>query len=103
MAWEGLGGGTVAEAVRQRIVPSGILGLQRDQSGDSVVPTPSSGPSVRRRAIADLGWGLLGLSAGAISSLSFGVTEGVLAIGLATSWHALLRYVTEWNCPSRGV
>jgi hypothetical protein len=32
---------------------------------------------------------LLGLAAGAISGLSFGVAEGVFADGLATLWHAL--------------
>jgi hypothetical protein len=29
------------------------------------------------------------LVAGAVSGLSFGVAEGVLAVGLATSWHGL--------------
>jgi hypothetical protein len=55
-------------------MPGGILGLQRDQLGDGVVPTLSSGPSVRRPTVTDLGWRLFGLPASAISSLSFGVT-----------------------------
>ena len=38
---------------------------------------------------AYLGERLLDLTTGAISSLSFGVAEGVLADGLATSWHTL--------------
>ena len=70
-------------------MPSDILGLQLDQPGDGVVPTLSSGPSVRRPTVTDLGKRLDGLAAGAISSLSFGVAEGVLANWLATSWHAL--------------
>jgi hypothetical protein len=70
-------------------MPSDVLGLQRDQPGDGVVPTLSSGPSVHRPTVTDLGERLLGLAAGTISGLSFGVAEGVLAIGLATCWHAL--------------
>jgi hypothetical protein len=85
---KGFGGDTIAQAVRQRVMPGGILGLQRDQLGDGVVPTLGSGPSVRRPAVTDLGERLLGLAADAISSLSFGVAEGVLAIGLATCGHA---------------
>ena len=69
-------------------MPSGILGLQRDQPGHGVVPTLRSGPFVRGATITDLGERLLD-SEGAISSLSFGVAEGVLADGLATSWHTL--------------
>jgi hypothetical protein len=65
-----------------------LLGLQRDQLGDGVAPALSSGPSVRRPTITDLGKRLLDLAAGAISRLSFGVAEGVLAGGLATLWHA---------------
>jgi hypothetical protein len=86
---KGLGGGTFAQAVGQRIIPTDILSLQRDQPGDGVVPTLSSGPSVRRPTVTDLGERLLGLAASAISSLSFGVAEGVLAIGLAICRHAL--------------
>ncbi len=79
-----LGGGTIAQAVGQRIVPGGILGLQRDQRGGGVVSPLSSGPSVRWPAVTDLGRRLPSLAAGAISRLSFGVAEGVLAGGLAT-------------------
>ena len=86
---KGLGGGTIVQAVGQRVVPGGILGLQRGQPGHGVVPALSSGPSVRWPAVADLGERLLGLAAGAISRLSFGVTEGVFASGSATLWHAL--------------
>ena len=95
-----LGGGTIAQAVGQRVVPGGILGLQRDQPGDGVVPALSSGPSVRRPTVTDLGKRLLGLAAGAISRLSFGVAEGVLAsrVGDLVAC-SVLRYVTEWYCP----
>ena len=41
---KGLGGDTIAQAVGQRVVPGGILGLQRDQPRDRVVPTLSSTP-----------------------------------------------------------
>jgi hypothetical protein len=67
---KGLGGDTIAQAVGQRVMPG-------------------SGPSVRRPTVTDLGKRLLDLAAGAISRLSFGVAEGVLAGGLATLWHAL--------------
>jgi hypothetical protein len=77
------------QAVGQRIMPTDILSLQRDQPGDGVVPTLSTGSSVRRPTVTDLGERLLGLATSAISSLSFGVVEGVLAIGLATCRHAL--------------
>lgn len=39
---EGFGGGAVAEAVRQRIGPGGILGLQGEQLGDAVTPAPGA-------------------------------------------------------------
>ena len=32
------------------------LGLERDQPGDGMVPTLSSGPSVPRQTVADLRW-----------------------------------------------
>ena len=48
------------------------LGLERDQPGDGIVPTLSSGPSVPRPTVADLRWRLFGVEAGAISGLSFG-------------------------------
>jgi hypothetical protein len=35
---KGLGGGTIVQAVGQRVMPSDILGLQRDQPGHGVVP-----------------------------------------------------------------
>jgi hypothetical protein len=81
---KGLGGSTIAQAVVQRIMPTAILSMERDQPGDGVVPTLRSGPSVRRPTVTDLGERLLGLAASAISSLSFGVAESVFDIGLAT-------------------
>src|SRR3954471_14666751 len=86
---KGLSGGTLVQAVGQCVVPGGLLGLQRDQPGDRVIPALSSGPPVRRPTVADLRERLLGLAAGAISRLSFGVAEGVFASGLTTLWHAL--------------
>jgi hypothetical protein len=35
---QGHGGGSVAEAIRQDIVPGGVFGLQGEQPGDQVVP-----------------------------------------------------------------
>ena len=67
---KGLGGDTIAQAVGQRVMPGGILGLQRDQLGDGVVPTLSSGPSVRRPTVTDLGKRLVGLATGAIDLMS---------------------------------
>ena len=46
-------------------MPSDILGLQLDQPGDGVVPTLSSGPSVRWPTVTDLGKRLVGLATGA--------------------------------------
>src|SRR3954470_6208724 len=51
---KGLSGGTPVQAVGQCVVPGGILGLQRDQSGDRVIPALSFAPSVRRPTVADL-------------------------------------------------
>jgi hypothetical protein len=89
MALKSLRGGSITQAIGQRILPGDILGLQRDQHGHGVVPALRSGASVRRPPITDLGWRLLSISASAISSLSFGVAEGVLAIGLAVCWHTV--------------
>ena len=77
-------------------MPSGILGLQRDQPGHGVVPTLRSGPLVRGATITDLGERLLDLTTGAISSLSFGVAEGVLADGLATLYGD---FGVKWDSP----
>jgi hypothetical protein len=68
---ECLGSGTVAQAVREHLMPGDILGLQRDQPGDGIVPTLSSGPSVPLPTVPDLGGGCTA-SRRAISGLSFG-------------------------------
>jgi hypothetical protein len=86
---ESLGGGAVTKAVGQGVAPGGVFGLQGEQFGDGVVPSLRSGASVRRTAIADGEWRLLGLPAGAISGLSFGVAEGVVTYRLAASWHGV--------------
>jgi hypothetical protein len=86
---ESLGGGAVTKAVGQGVAPGGVFGLQGEQFGDGVVPSLRSGASVRRTAIADGEWRLLGLPAGAISGLSLGVAEGVVTYRLAASWHGV--------------
>ena len=86
---ESLGGGAVAKAVGQGVAPGGVFGLQGEQFGDGVVPSLWSGASIRRSAIADQRWRLLGLPTGAISGLSFGVAEGVVTCRLAASWHGV--------------
>jgi hypothetical protein len=83
-----LGGGAVAEAVRQGVAPGGVFGLQGEQFGDCVTPSLWSGASIRRSAIADRWWRLLGLPTGTISGLSFGVAEGVVTCRQAASWHS---------------
>ena len=84
-----LGGGAVTKAVGQGVAPGGVFGLQGEQFGDGVVPSLRSGASVRRTAIADAGWRLLGLATSAITGLSFGVAEGVVTFRLAASWHGV--------------
>jgi hypothetical protein len=86
---ESLGGGAVTKAVGQGVAPGGVFGLQGEQFGDGVVPSLRSGASVRRTAIADAGWRLLGLATSAITGLSFGVAEGVVTFRLAASWHGV--------------
>ena len=84
---QSFGGGTVAEAVGQGLIPAGILGLQREQFGDGGPPALRSGAAIRRSAVADHRKLLLGLATGTIACLSLSVTEGVLTFRLATSWH----------------
>jgi len=84
---QSFGGGTVAEAVGQGLIPVGILGLQRKQFGNSGPPALRSGAAIRRPAVADHRELLLGLVAGAIACLSLSVAEGMLTFRLATSWH----------------
>jgi hypothetical protein len=86
---ESLGGGAVTKAVGQGVAPGGVFGLQGEQFGDGVVPSLRSGAPVRRAAIADAGWRLLGLATSAITGLSFGVAEGVVTFRLSASWHGL--------------
>ncbi len=81
------GSGSVAEAVRQGVVPDGVLGLQGEQSGDRVVPALRAGAPVDRPPIADDGRRLLSLAASPIAGLAFGVAEWVLTFGMSASWH----------------
>ena len=86
---ESLCGGAVPKAVGQGVAPGGVFGLQGEQFGDGVMPSLRSGASVRRAAIADAGWRLLGLATSAISCLSFGVGEGVVTFRLTASGHGV--------------
>ena len=94
---QSFGGGTVAEAVAQCLVPAGILGLQREQLGDGGPPALRSGAAIRRPAVSDhRGW-LLSLVAGTVACLALSVAEGMLAFRLATSLAcSILRYITEF-------
>ena len=52
---QGGGSGSVAEAVRQGVVPDGVFGLQGEQSSDRVLPALRAGALVDRPPIADDG------------------------------------------------
>ena len=81
------GGGGVAEAIWQGVVPGDVLGLQREQSSDHVVPALQAGAPVDWPPVADDRCWLVGLTARAVAGLAFGVAECVLPFGLATSGH----------------
>ena len=68
-------------------MPSSVFGLQGEQFGDGIKPALGSGAFVLRPAIADDWCGLIGLEPSAVSRLSLGVGEGVLALWLASSGH----------------
>jgi hypothetical protein len=92
---ERLAGGGVAEAFWQGIEPDGIFSLQAEQDGNCVIPALWPGASVLWVAVSNFRHWLEGLSAGAIPGLSFGVAEGVLALGLTTWWHFCLGEITR--------
>ena len=83
---QGFGRGGLTQSVWQSVSPGGVVGLQREEFGDGVVPALGTGPAIGRPAIADGGTGLFGLT-GAVSRLSFGVAEGVAALRLWAFWH----------------
>jgi hypothetical protein len=84
---QGGGSGSVAEAVRQGVVPDGVFGLQGEQSSDSVLPALRAGAPVDRPPIADDGRRPRSLAASTIARLAFGVAEWVLTFGMSASWH----------------
>ena len=61
--------------------------LQGKQLGNRIVPAMQPGASVMRAAVSDCWCWLGSLAAGSISGLTFGITEGMFAFGLATSRH----------------
>jgi hypothetical protein len=83
----------VAKTFRQGIVPAGVFGLQDKQCCDSVAPALRTCATVDRPSVLDYGHCIDGFgdgcAAGPIASLAFGVTERVLAFGLATSGHGV--------------
>src|SRR5208282_3652309 len=84
---QGRSGGSVAEAIRQDVVPGGVFGLQGEQPGDQVVPALRAGAPVDCPPIADGRCWLVGLAACAVASLAFGVGECVLTFGGSASGH----------------
>jgi hypothetical protein len=80
------GGGSVAEAIWQGVVPGGVLRLQPEQPGDQVVPALQAGAPVDWPSIADdRRW--LGLAARAVARLAFGAAECVFTFGDSASGH----------------
>ena len=86
---QGFGGGGVVQAFGQGVGPGGVVGLQREQFGDRVVPALGPGAAVGWPAVADRGTCVLGLLTGAVARLSFGAAERVLAWRLAAFGHGL--------------
>jgi hypothetical protein len=84
---QSLGGGVVAQVFWLRVAPSGVFGLQGEEFGDRVAPTPRPGASIDWPAIADQVRRLLVFLTGAISGLSLGVAESVATFRAAASRH----------------
>lgn len=84
---QGGGGGRVAKGVRQSFAPGGVFGLQGEQFGDGIAPALWSGAPVGGAPVSEHGRGLLGLAAGAIAGLAFGVVERVFPLGRSASGH----------------
>ena len=84
---ERLGGRSAGEGFGQGLVPSGVFGLQGEQFGDGIIPSLGSGTFISGSAIPDKWRGLIGLQPSAVTGLSLGIAEGVLALGLASSGH----------------
>jgi hypothetical protein len=78
-----LGCGGVAEPVGQGIEPGNEFGLQGEQLGDGIVPALWPGTPVGWPPIANLDDGrrMIGLVAGAVPGLSFGVAERGFTFG----------------------
>ena len=81
------GGGGVAEAIGQNVVPGGVFGLQGEQPRDQVVPTLQAGAPFDWPPIVDDRRWLAGLAACAVASLAFGIAECVLTFGGSASGH----------------
>lgn len=77
------------EPVGQVVSPGGIVGLQHEQLGDSVMPSLWPGAPVSGPSVADCGAHLLGLPPKAMAGLSFGIAERVLAFRLSPFRHSL--------------
>ena len=99
MACRAVGGGGVAQTVRQSVVPGGIFGLQGEQLGDRVVPALWAGAPVGWPPVADDRRWLIGFAARAVAGLAFGVAERVLTFGLSASGHGWspLRNAIQWE------
>src|SRR5271166_3596646 len=74
---QGRGGGSVAEAIRQDVVPGGVFGLQGEQPGDQVVPALRAGAPVDWPPASDDGCCLVGFAARAIAGLAFVRLQGL--------------------------
>jgi hypothetical protein len=81
---QGLAGGAITGGFGQRLEPSGVLGLQRQELGDGVMPALWPAAAIGRPTISDRRH--LGVTR-SVERLALGSGERPFALWLASSWH----------------
>ena len=76
-----------AQSLGQAVGLNDVLGSERDQLGDDVMPPLWPGTPVGGPPVADRRSGLLGLVPGTIARLPFGAAECLVALWLSASRH----------------
>jgi hypothetical protein len=84
---QSVGGSGALEGIGHRLGPGGVFSLERNQLGDSVMPSLWPGAPVSRSPVANHRGGCLSLDAGTIPCLPFGTAERVVALWRSASWH----------------
>jgi len=87
---QSLGGGGAAQSLGQAVGPGSIVGLERDQLGDGIIPPLWPGTPIRWSLIADRRSGLLGLMPSTIARLPFGTAECMVALWLSAYRHGFI-------------